>query len=138
LFSSKKSKTPPEGNNNKPKPFPRMSHINKALCHSDVKDIVWTTLGFDKHSLVLPRFKNDILYGRLSEMLHAPKFPSVFISDKEDLEHKEFFRIVVEHYDLVIKEYSEEEAAAGEEAMGKDDEDEDEEPKLSIMTGRER
>ena len=102
-----------------PKPYPKMSHINNALRYSEVKDIVWTTLGFDK-SLVLPSFPNDILYGRLSEMLHDPRYRQILLSDKEDPVYKLFFTTVVNKYELSIEEYSEEEAAAAREAMDKD------------------
>jgi len=98
-----------------------MSHINAALSHSDVRETVWVTLGLKKN-LVLPSFPSEVLYGRLSEMLHQPKFLSILISNKVDSDYKHFFTSVVEKYDLLVEVYSEEEAAAGEEIMRKNSE----------------
>ena len=99
------------------KAYPKMTHINQVLGHPDVKGKIWASLGLDA-SIELPRFPNDVLYGRLSEQLHFPKFRSVLLSDKEDSKYKDFFIGVVTKYDLLIEEYSEVEAAAGEAALG--------------------
>ena len=97
------------------KPNTKMSHVNKVLSHSDVKVVVWASLGYDE-SVVLPSFPNDVLYGRLSEMLHQPKYRSIFLSNRTDSEYKAFISAAVAKYDLAIEEYSEEEAAAAEAA----------------------
>lgn len=96
--------------------IPKMTRINEALSFDDVRKLVWVALGFDEN-VQLPSFPSDLLYGRLSEMLHVPKFWSILTSDTEDEGYKSFFFMVVSHYKLTSEEYSEEEAAAGKAAM---------------------
>ena len=95
---------------------PKMTRINEALSVDDVRKLVWKALGFDE-SVQLPSFPSDLLYGRLSEMLHLPKFRSILISDTEDEGYKVFFLTLVSHYKLTSEEFSEEEAVAGKAAM---------------------
>lgn len=99
-----------------PKSNPKMTHINQALSHSDIRLVVWASLGFDEN-VALPSFPSEILYGRLSEMLHHLKHRSIFLSDKSDTGYKDFFSVLVVKYDLAIEEFSDEEASAAEEAL---------------------
>jgi len=94
------------------KPYPKMTRINEALSFDDVRQLVWRAINFDNSSVQLPSFPSDLLYGRLSEMLHFPKFRSILISDSENEVYKVFFLTVVSHYKLDSKVFSEVGAAA--------------------------
>lgn len=90
---------------------PKMTHVNNALYIENVQKVIWEKLGISL-DVKLPGFPNDILYGKISDIVHLPKFRAVLVSDKSDTDFKVFFSYIVKRYDLIIDEYSEEAAAA--------------------------
>jgi len=96
-----------------PKPYPKMSTINKILINEEIQLAIWNVLQIP-NTIKMPKFSLSILYGRISEMIHFPDIGFVFISDRSDEEYKKFIKqIVVFSDNIKVEEFSEEEAAAG-------------------------
>ncbi len=95
---------------------PSMSLINKALRFKDIQEAVWRLFNFDM-SCPLPVFRDDILYGVVSTILHEPGFNSLCYSNEAPKEIKCFFDSLGNYYKMEVKEYNEIAASSYEEKL---------------------
>ncbi len=91
--------------------YPKMTPINAALKNATIWDAVKIEFNLPT-TLRLPNFRNQLLYGVMSERLHDPDIMNIIVSDKSYKEYKEFFMALCDIVDTQYSEFDEESAEA--------------------------
>jgi len=88
------------------KQHPPFNAVNQVLLNPESKTFIWEKFNFPD-TVVMPTLPAAILYGVLSDFLHADQFNKVIISNFSQNEFKEFISCLSNYYKKSIIEFDE-------------------------------
>eukprot|EP00960_Hanusia_phi_P000826 22571-Hanusia_phi.AAC.1 len=91
---------------------PSMSTIENMLKHEGFRKTMWKQLKLPV-DLELPAFDGQLLYGKLSEMIHSSHGTFVYMSEDANPVEKRFFREVCAHFGRDIDFFDRKKAELG-------------------------
>ena len=86
--------------------------VNQLLLNSKSKSFIWKHFNFSD-TVVMPTLPEVLLYGVLSDFLHADQFNKVIISNFANKELKEFMSCLSKYYSKSVVEFDEIQAESG-------------------------